>query len=269
MRKIKISKIVSIVLCVLFCFSFFAESLSSVEAAATEYMYVIDSTIFSNSTQTLKYKYSYNKNGFVSKMVVDNNIKNGDRLKYTFSYTYKNGLVTGYSLNANEGGKISKAKATYTYDSKKRLKKVVTKGSKGFNSTVTYAYDKNNNISKMTEVYPELNTNTTYTYKYNKKNQVTKQTVKWSATETATYTYKYDKKGTIIEVKSTTNYNGDIFRSTNKRTITYNSKGLVTKIVQKDEYDTSTAKYKYKKIKINKKFKKEIEKNQKDMMMKD
>ena len=169
MRKIKISKIVSIVLCVIFCFSFFAESLSSVEAAAGDYMYVIDSTVFSNSTQTVKYKYTYNKNGFVSKMVVDNSIKDGDKLKYSFNYKYKNGRISGYTLDANEGGTISKAKATYTDDSKKRLKKIVTKVSKGYNSKVTYTYDKNNNVSKMTEVYSELNINTTYTYKYNKR----------------------------------------------------------------------------------------------------
>ncbi len=195
---------------------------------------------------------------------------------------YLNGSVTFMTKNTvNKKGRITKSKGynvangkktlaevtNNTYWSNGKLKKAVTKGQGEGAYTYTATYRKNGTIKKSVNISDYGK----YTTTYNKKGRATKEVYTygsddWETSGTITYTYKTNKKGHVTKEVSTdkSTFNGETSKTvtTTKNTYKYDSHGNITKqtttITRKNGDNTSTTKnihtYKYKKMKIAKKY---------------
>ena len=183
--------------------------------------------------------------------------------KETLKYN-KSGLIVKRSTNGTTS-------TVYKYDKKKRLKKVINKAAPGTirHNTVTYSYDKKGRIKKMNSVGSHTSNTYTFTFSYDKKNRA-KSAVLNIDGHNSTYKYKYNKKNLITDVQSTSSishyqYDGCgnlIYDGTHVYQNSYNKNKYLTKryfTVSEDDYEIT---YKYKKIKVDKKYLKSIKKQQ-------
>lgn len=164
---------------------------------------------------------------------------------------------------------------TFTYWSKGKIKQTKTKYP---DSTTTTNYNKKGMETEVTFVSKDGSKTTVKktNIKYNKKGDVTDCTSTRTAPDgsksvtTVKNTYSYNKKGLPTkEIRSRTTKEGSKVTETDKTTYkyTYNKKGNVTKMTYsstyKSEYynssDSGTYKYKYKTVKVPKKYWKAIE----------
>lgn len=222
-------------------------------------------------------KNTYDKKGNLTKSVY---YENDYVITDTFAYNSKGNVTKetrkiAYEDNStwtlirtytyNKAGKVTKELAYYddcediktcTYDKKGNLTKEVRTQSYEDNTqtknTITYAYDKNGNETKMSIVdkdrYGSVEKHS-YVCVYNEKNLCVKMTEKWSFEDnegnieksSAVSTYTYDKAGNLTK---------EVFKSTygdgSKRTLTfvntYDETGNKVKAVTTEKSDGYNAK---------------------------
>lgn len=193
-------------------------------------------------------------------------ISSDDGYKKTYTYN-KNGLIT----KIDEGGSA----VTYKYDSKKRIKKCDYTGAPGTirHSTVTYSYDKKGRIYKLNSEGSHLSNTYCFTYSYDKNNKVvkviedfsghgadskysynkSKQIIK-KTSGNSIYNYAYDKRGNLKSVKNT--------YSSTEYTNKYNKNKCLIKRTTSTGNTKKVCTFKYKKIKVDKKYVKQIKEQQ-------
>ena len=192
-------------------------------------------------------------------MVSSTSIISGIRSKVNYSYNSKgliteesnDGFLCKYEYNSND--KISKyiAKslegawfhnASLLYDEKGRLKKIISNGFGAYSIyTGTFFYDNENRVVGSIWNMTEKDITVEYEYKYNSKRQVIKRTSTGSVV-----TYKYDRKGNVERIN-------DGSRIIAKYKNNYNK----NKLIKQDK-----TKFKYKKIKVEKKYVHQIKEQQ-------
>ncbi|MCR5544043.1 MAG: hypothetical protein K6F55_07815 [Eubacterium sp.] len=239
MRKLQSSKtkiksrflaMLLVVICILS--AVYSPSMKEVDAAGKKvYVYVLQS----KTQGGYKTTYKYNKYGLL--------VKIGDLT--TLKYDSKK-RIKKY-VNKAATGMIRHNTVTYTYDKKGRIKKMHSDGSHESNTyTYTYSYDKKNRVSKMSIVFDNY-PNSLHEEKcvYNNKNQLIEH-----ISGSSTTSYSYDKYGNLARDGSKTYQNS------------YNKKKCLVKkgYVFNGQYYELT--YKYKKIKVDKKYVKKIKKQQ-------
>lgn len=200
--------------------------------AATKTVYVITST-----TETANWgieskvtsKYTYNKNGLMTKWASTSNMDG----KTTTSYTYNGTVLKGkkktngdytetVTYTANKNGKITKA-VDVSLQPYAKIKRTFT---------AKYKSGKVNKISWKTVLNDESPTNDAYTYKY-KNGRVVLRT--WDNSKVA---YAYDSKGNLNSI------GGSKYKNT------YNAKKQLTKTSQSATGYKYSKTYKYKAIKV-------------------
>ena len=206
---------------------------SSVFASGKTEVYVL-----TKSDNGFVSNYSYNKNGLLIKEKQD-----GHTL--TIKYDAKNRIK---SCKSDTTGTLRHSTITYSYDKKGRLSKIDSQGSHGSNTySYTYYYNKNDLVTKETADYGGA---PTYgTFKYNKKKQMTNNTIGGSSSD-----FTYDKNGNLKSVK--TSYN--LLKYDNK----YDKQKNLIKRVTGISGNKQTCTFKYKKIKVDEKYAKQIKEQQ-------
>lgn len=192
LRKTRSVVMFTVILSTLFAVTAFTPVTAS--AAAKKKVYVIsDITIRDTSGRTVDHmKYSYNKNGLVTKRVW-----------------------------SQPGGSVSDS---YQYDKSFHIKKQTTGegGKKG--SECKYIY-KNGLLTECKDNYIAMGEKVTTFYEYNNKGQLKKM----EGDNTPETTFKYNRKGLLKQKSELYNYEG---AKPEKTTYKYDKKGNVKKIYQ-------------------------------------
>ncbi|MBO4592169.1 MAG: hypothetical protein J5684_06390 [Eubacterium sp.] len=270
-------KILSIVLAMgLFVASLNTGFISEAASKSAEYVYVMTKvqSVGTNYTNTLKY--TYNADGLMKKEeCIDKSPKTGDT-KIVTSFTYSKGYIKSSKqvVHNNQENSPATYNSKYNYDSKKRLKKVVCNGPDNYEITTKIDYDKKNRKTKETMVITNWPPKCVNNYTYNKKGQIVKFSTNNFGEEygiPVNEEFKYDKKGFINHKVTKSTFNGEVEVETTKRKAGYKNGRIVKatdKVYNKDNVCTDTIKttYTYKRIKINKKYKKQIENQQAEII---
>lgn len=154
------------------------------ETIAT-YDYDANGALIRENGQKVETDFKYNLNGMVTEM--ENRSKAGVLLsKYSASYA-KNSQKTEETKEVRgNDGMIEKKKSQYYYDSLGRLAKERNTGEE----EIYYSYDAHNNRKEMKSA------SQTVSYRYNKNDELQRSTVLNNKTEKVSVTlYKYDKNG--------------------------------------------------------------------------
>ena len=191
---------------------------------------------YSDGSKTV---YTRNKKGYITSGTSYD--KNG-KLDYAYSYKYEYNKK-GLPVKQYEYDQYNKLAGTYTvsfYKNGKEKESVFTfADGNGVNS---YKYNKKGDITFVKYTDKTYSSWSNYSYKYDKKGNPTKivRTEEWvdgsdsgKATSVTTYKYKYDKKKNVKQSDST-----EVYTSSDGKTRT----------------SSRTVTYKYKKVKVAKKF---------------
>lgn len=208
-------------------------------------------------TETVKYQ--YDKNG-LSKAVI---YQDGDKRTYTRN---KKGYVTTTKYYDTKGQLDSVTNYTYKYDKKGNAVQQTVINVNGGVKTVEGTYKmtnyKNGKVKK--EVYTSADGSISSTTTYNKKGDWTGWINKGTNyLYVDKFTYKYDKKNNPVKCVDTYTMQESGETSSSAITTTYKYKydkhknittAVITRIYSDGSTDTETLTYKYKKVKVPKKF---------------
>ena len=281
-----VSLVLALAVFVMFPMAFTQEA-QAASKTKTFYVVTQQTTTYTNSdgsTEKNVTKYTYDKNGLrktvVSKgympyykavytrnkagLVTSYKSYNEDgKLTWITSYTIKNGKIVkskDYQVDPDTGKKTLFSSTTITYKKGKPTKEVTKYSdgdtstltyysngapkkevSKGANGTYIYNYNKKGNMTSSSSNYTsydgtKMKSTSTYTYRdiKNKKGDTTKFVVTEKRTEngktkkivnTSTYQYTY-KSGRMAKVVTTTKSKGGDYEYTNKTTTTYKYKAV-------------------------------------------
>ena len=245
-------------------------------AASNEYVYVLTKVQSVGTSTSLTCKFAYNADGLLKKEESNSKYSEGSTVKIVTSYTYSKGLKkTGKQVVYNQGASPATYNIKFNYDAKKRLKKTVCNGPDNYEVTTSIEYDKKNRKTKETMVITDWAPKCVNNYKYNSKGQLIKYSTNNFGEEygiPVNDEYKYDKNGFINHIVSKSKYEGVTQVLTTKRTVSCKDgriKKATDKVYNKDNTCTDTVKksYTYKKIKVNKKYKKQIEEQQAELIL--
>jgi len=272
----------------------FTQTASAASKTKTFYVTTQTKTVYKNedgSKETFLLKYKYNKNGLVTEAYSKGYVSDGSTTKYTRNSagivktaktydkdgkqieerkgTIKNGKVTkSRTYTFIDGKKKLAESSTFTYTKKGQIKKEVVTHEDYGKSTYIYTYWPNGNTKKMICRSSDYK----YVENFDKKGNLTSTkttygTGEYKTTTTATYKYKFNKKGYVtkeVVTEKMTDASGNTTKTVRTYTYkyTYNKAGYVKR--EESNYTSKTGDhtyksssvttYKYKKVKVPKKY---------------
>ena len=258
MKTKSMSRFMSAVLAVM-VFIAFSVPFTQIASAASKKTFYVQTKVTNVSTfdgQTSKSKttFKYNKNG----LKISSKLSNGTKKTYKRN---SKGLVKSWKLTNKKGKVISSGKAKIKNGvvvSEKEY--IVKKKKKTLNKTTSYAYSNGKQIRKE-DVYTDGDKIIT---EYDSNGNIIKETeILKVVTIVSKHNLKTDEHGNVTsDVETVTEmYNGQKQTNviTTNNVYTYDKKGNVTKKVSTTTSGgkvtfSSTSTYKYKKVKVPKKF---------------
>lgn len=232
-----------------------------VSAASKKTKYVVSSTTTTYSDSTAyTTKYIYFKNGLTK----SSTSSSGSKIIYARN---KKGDVTSFKFISSNAGNNSYSYYKYEYNKKGLpVKQYEYDEHNKLVATISASFYKNGKTKESVETLPE--SQTTFIYRYNKKGDPT--FMKYSSGDSSTqssYTYIYDKKGNPIKRVQLLDatYQGEHEKETITTTYKYKydkkkniKKAVITEVRVMNDGKTITSSrtitYKYKKVKVAKKF---------------